>query len=120
MDALLAAVADDLEDDTAGEPLLQGVARFYNDPVGFIDECVTWPPGRRLAPYQREVLAAIPEKRRVSVRGPHGLGKSAIAEQWECSPGYVRRLARSGRIAGRRTGHGWLIDRASVERGHTT
>lgn len=78
MDALLAAVADDLELGPE-EPTLQGVARFYHDPVGFIDECVNWPAGKRLASYQREVLAAIPVKKRVSVRGPHGLGKSATS-----------------------------------------
>lgn len=78
MDALLAAVANDLEDEPV-EPQLQGLAKYYDDPVGFIDECVNWPAGKRLTPYQREVLAAIPEKRRVSVRGPHGLGKSATS-----------------------------------------
>jgi hypothetical protein len=29
--------------------------------------------------YQDEIMSALPEKKRVSVRGPHGLGKTAIA-----------------------------------------
>jgi hypothetical protein len=77
MDALLAAVADDLEqaeDEAAGTK----AARFYDDPVAFAVECIAWPPGKSLAPYQREILAAIPAKRRVSVRGPHGLGKTSV------------------------------------------
>ena len=62
-----------------------GAARWYDDPVGFADQCIAWPDGRGLTAYQRDVLAAIPVKRRVSVRGPHGLGKTgmtAIAILW--------------------------------------
>lgn len=59
--------------------------RFYHDPVGFAEQCIDWPEGKGLTPYQAEVLAAIPVKKRVSVRGPHGLGKTtttAIAVLW--------------------------------------
>jgi hypothetical protein len=84
MDALLTAVADAL--DQADEPSdTPGVERFYDDPVGFAEKCIAWPAGKCLASYQREVLAAIPVKRRVSVRGPHGLGKTsttALAILW--------------------------------------
>lgn len=44
-----------------------------------------WPAGQGLTAYQRECLAAIPVRRRVAVRGPHGLGKtttSALAVLW--------------------------------------
>lgn len=61
-------------DDTAD---VSGVLRFYDDPAGFAEQAIAWPPGRSLAPYQREVLAAVPVRKRVSVRGPHGLGKTA-------------------------------------------
>ena len=65
-------------------------AKYYDDPLGFIDNCVTFPEPRRrpgkkavrpagLAPYQREIIAAVPDKMRVAVRGPRGLGKSALA-----------------------------------------
>lgn len=58
---------------------------YYNDPVAWADECIAWPAGQSLTPYQREVLAAIPVHARVAQRGPHGLGKSttsAIAVLW--------------------------------------
>jgi len=35
--------------------------------------------GASLAPYQTEILANLTSRRRVCVRGPHGLGKSAVA-----------------------------------------
>lgn len=59
--------------------------RYYDDPVGFADNCVDWGTDSGLAPYQREVLAQLPTERRVAVRGPHGLGKSmqaAIVVLW--------------------------------------
>ena len=63
-------------------------ARFLDDPLGFVDHCVRFPkpkPGSRsrrvpgLTGYQREILAAIPKRKRVAVRGPRGLGKTALA-----------------------------------------
>lgn len=51
---------------------------WYGDPVAFALECVAWPEGQRLADYQCEILRALVEHRRVAVRGPHGLGKSAL------------------------------------------
>jgi hypothetical protein len=65
-------------------------AKYYDDPLGFIDNCVKFPEPRKrkggrparppgLTPYQREIIAAIPEKQRVAVRGPRGLGKTALA-----------------------------------------
>jgi hypothetical protein len=35
--------------------------------------------GAKLAAYQTEILEALPREKRVAVRGPHGLGKTAIA-----------------------------------------
>lgn len=81
-DTFASSLADRL--DPPADTARQGV-RYYNDPVLFADQCIAWPAGRMLAPYQREILAAIPTRRRVSVRGPHGLGKSttsAIAILW--------------------------------------
>ncbi|MFJ4794145.1 helix-turn-helix domain-containing protein [Kitasatospora purpeofusca] len=37
------------------------------------------------------------------------------AELLACSPEYVRRLVRAGRIVGRRAGPAWLIDPASLD-----
>lgn len=67
------------------EDLARGAARFYADPVGFAEQAIIWAPGKSLTAYQRDILAAVPIERRVSVRGPHGLGKTsleAIALLW--------------------------------------
>lgn len=56
-----------------------GVARYYNDPVGFARDCIDWGDDEGLTEYQEEVLDSIPRRKRVAVRGPHGLGKSGIA-----------------------------------------
>lgn len=59
--------------------------RYYSDPVAFLHDCITWPEGQSTTPYQEDVLAAIPEHKRVTQRGPHGLGKStshALAVLW--------------------------------------
>lgn len=47
--------------------------RWKNSPVAWAHDCL---PGIDLAPYQAEVLDALPREHRVAVRGPHGLGKS--------------------------------------------
>ncbi len=62
-------------------------AKYYDDPLGFIDNCVVFPeprkrPGRkstRAPGLQRDIIAALPEKKRLAVRGPRGLGKTSIA-----------------------------------------
>lgn len=53
--------------------------KYFDDPAGFARNCISWKPDESgLAPYQERALMKLPEKRRVSVRGPHGLGKSAL------------------------------------------
>ena len=67
------------------EAARQQLRRYYNDPVAWAENCIAWPEGRSLLPYQRDVLAAIPVHGRVAQRGPRGLGKSttsAIALLW--------------------------------------
>jgi len=64
-------------------------AKYLDDPLGFVDNCVTFPARRvkrgqepkpgGLAPYQREIINSVPVKQRVAVRGPRGLGKSTTA-----------------------------------------
>jgi hypothetical protein len=88
VDALLASVADDLETVADDEPVADErftAARFYDDPVGFADVAIAWPKTKGLTAYQRETLDALVEHKRVSVRGPHGLGKTtsvAVAILW--------------------------------------
>lgn len=55
------------------------VLRYMYDPVGWARDCIAWDTGEGLTAYQRDVLGAIPVHRRVAVRGPHGLGKTAQA-----------------------------------------
>lgn len=49
------------------------LSRWRNSPATWARDCL---PGIDLAPYQAEVLDALPVRKRVAVRGPHGLGKS--------------------------------------------
>lgn len=53
--------------------------RYKLRPDLFVLECLTWAEGKGPTEYQLEILRALPEKKRVCVRGPHGLGKTALA-----------------------------------------
>lgn len=67
-----------------------GAELYLYDPVGFARDCILWPQApdgeqSGLTDYQNEVLTKLVERRRVAVRGPHGLGKTttkAIAIIW--------------------------------------
>lgn len=52
---------------------------YLYDPAGWARDIIIWPPGQSLTDYQGDVLAALTEKKRVAVRGPHGLGKTGMA-----------------------------------------
>lgn len=61
----------------------RGVTQYYDDPVGFIRNCVKFKPGkdgkpRGLTAYQAEIIEDLPRKKRIAVRGPRGLGKSCL------------------------------------------
>lgn len=68
----------------------KGAAAYLHDPLGFIDNCVRFPAGHDgepggLTAYQRESFTTLECERRLSVRGPHGLGKTttnALAVHW--------------------------------------
>ena len=53
--------------------------RYRADPVGFMRDCVRWPPGQAPAVYQERIARALVKHRRVSARGPHALGKTTTA-----------------------------------------
>jgi len=57
--------------------------KYRNDRAGFVRDCVNWDApileGARSAPYQEEIWSELDDRERVSVRGPHGLGKTALA-----------------------------------------
>jgi hypothetical protein len=49
--------------------------KYYHDPAAFSRDCFT----EQLADYQDNALTTLDAQRRVAVRGPHGLGKTALA-----------------------------------------
>lgn len=50
---------------------------YKHDPANFVAECLKH--GRGVHPYQFEILEMLPKVGRVAVRGPHGIGKTALA-----------------------------------------
>lgn len=61
------------------DPPMRGAALYHGNPVGFIQECIIWEPGKEPTEYQLDVADRIVNDGRVSVCGPHGLGKTALA-----------------------------------------
>jgi len=88
-DAWLSRVAQQLlEKDRDKRP------SWYNDPAEFVRTCIMWEDGESPASYQLEILSALPEHRRVSCRGPHALGKTALASWALLWFGLSRELAQ--------------------------
>lgn len=52
---------------------------YWFDPVGWIMANIEFPGGESPTSYQMEALAALGQNRRATVRGPHGLGKTAMS-----------------------------------------
>lgn len=53
-------------------------AKYRYDPAAFAQDCIIWPDGKRPADYQLDILNNLVKYGREAVRGPHGLGKTAI------------------------------------------
>ncbi len=53
--------------------------KYFDDPVGFSRDCIDWGEQDGLSPYQEQAAQMLDEHRRATVRGPHGLGKTALA-----------------------------------------
>ena len=51
---------------------------YYDDPVAWIHDFIKFKPDEGLTFYQEEILSELPRRKRVAVRGPHGLGKTAM------------------------------------------
>lgn len=62
----------------AGNRYREFQAKYFDDPSGFVRDCIIFPKGEAPAPYQYEILDEFQTSRRISVRGPHGLGKTAV------------------------------------------
>lgn len=54
------------------------LAGYRNDPVAFVHDCFLWREGQGPTAYQDDILASLIASKRVAVRGPHGLGKTAL------------------------------------------
>lgn len=52
--------------------------KYREDPAAFCLDCIQWKKGEHPTDYQLEIMCNILKYRRESVRGPHGLGKTAI------------------------------------------
>lgn len=59
-------------------PASSPLSIYADDPVAFVNDCFSWRPGEGATPYQQDILSRLSTNRRVSVRGPHGLGKTAL------------------------------------------
>ena len=57
----------------------EGARQYLNDPVTWIRQFIRWEPGDGLTDYQEDVAAQLSRRKRVAVRGPHGLGKTGLA-----------------------------------------
>ena len=55
------------------------ILSYLDRPAHFARDMIHWNPGERPASYQYEILEALYEQKRYSIRGPHGLGKSMMA-----------------------------------------
>ncbi len=53
--------------------------KYWNDPVGWVRDCIHWRDDEGPSDYQNDIMGHLPEERRVSARGPHGIGKSGMA-----------------------------------------
>lgn len=54
-------------------------ARWYVDPVDFVNEAIRWPEGRALYAYQAEALTTLARHHRLALRSLHGAAKTATA-----------------------------------------
>lgn len=52
---------------------------YRNDVANFVRDCINWKSGEGPANYQIEVLNNIIPRKRISVRGPHALGKTTLS-----------------------------------------
>lgn len=82
---------------------------YWYDPVGFVDEFI---PRLQLTDYQRECLSYVCTDKKVCVRGPHGLGKTAMV-----AGGLVLWFALTREDMCRKNGGDWkCVTTASVYR----
>jgi hypothetical protein len=59
----------------------RSLERYYDNPVAFVHDCFKWEAGKGPTPYQDLILGLLPKEKKISARGPHGLGKTGM-EAW--------------------------------------
>ena len=64
---------------TGAESYADFKERYWSDPVGFVRDCMRFNRSEGPTAYQDETLGELVECQRITVRGPHGLGKTAEA-----------------------------------------
>jgi hypothetical protein len=57
----------------------EGARQWLNDPIGWTRRFIRWDDDGGLTDYQEEIVGQLPRRKRVAVRGPHGLGKTGLA-----------------------------------------
>src|SRR5688572_17260535 len=62
----------------AAQLLVPEKSIYYDDLQAWVHDCIDFPEGQAPTPYQDDIMGALPVHKRVSVRGPHGLGKTAL------------------------------------------
>ena len=67
------------EESRVGWRFRQFGRKYWDDPAGFVQECVRWREDEAPAHYQLAALADIVPARRIAIRAPHGTGKSTAA-----------------------------------------
>jgi len=53
--------------------------KYWDDLAGFAQECIIWREDEKLSDYQLEGMRRLVKHHRFSMRGPHGLGKTAFS-----------------------------------------
>ncbi len=51
---------------------------YCNNLAGFVRDCIKFSDGEGMTAYQEEALTDLPSAKRLAIRGPHGLGKTAL------------------------------------------
>jgi hypothetical protein len=60
------------------DPYREFQKRYRDDAAGFVTDCIHFPKGKGPTDYQLELLHDLVVYKRISFRGPHGIGKTAF------------------------------------------
>lgn len=67
-----------LENAVVSSPTSQFQELYANDPVGFVRDCFRWKEGEGATDYQNDAMRLLVEHKRLSLRSPHGAGKTSL------------------------------------------